>query len=101
MNRAKVSKFLSWLPVTLICSSGFIVQVGHVTQRHFEYQTRTIVELIIPNGIIMPSVGACFRINDVMKFDTVRQVYNRTGLRQWSTGIYWNGFCRDTADFTV
>ena len=101
MNGAKVSKFLSWFLVCLICFPGFIIQVGHVTERHFEYQTRTVVELTIPNDIMMPFVSACFRINDVMKFDTVRQIYNRTGIKHWSTGIYWNGFYHDTADFTV
>lgn len=88
--------------VATICLSGFTVQVGNVTSRYFGYKTRTIVEMKVPDEISMPSLSVCFRINDIMVFDNVKQKYNREGLKHFKEGGFdWQRFYRDTRDFRV
>ena len=94
-------RYLSSFIIALICTSGFMIQVGHVTSRHFEYQTRTIVSLVIPNEVEIPSVSVCVRVNEMLNLDQVRTVFNRSGLKYWYDGIWWDAYYRDTSDWTM
>lgn len=101
MEKSTTIHYLVWISVVLACVLGFMVQVVNISKRHLEYQTRTLVELDSSDEIQQPSTSSCVRINDILQYDKVSSVYNRSGLRHWKIGTKWDHFYRDTSDWSL
>lgn len=59
----KAYKLILWLIVVILCAIGYILQVNHISRRYFNYNTRTIVNMIIPTRLShFPSVSTCWSV---------------------------------------
>ena len=67
MEREKVIKFVIGSIVVIFCAAGFCTQVSYVTSRFMEYNTRTIVNMIIQTNLTrLPSISTCWSLDDVV-----------------------------------
>ena len=59
----KAYKLILWLIVVMLCAIGYILQVNHISRRYFDYNTRTIVNMIIPTKLSQfPSMSTCWSV---------------------------------------
>lgn len=96
-----MDKFLLIFLLSVAKALGFFYQVGVISNRYLKYQTRTFINLITPSLFSIPSVSTCFRINDVLKYNEVREICHLSGIRHFSGKIMWDDYYRDTYNFTV
>ena len=110
--KKKSSKLCLWLFIASLCSCGFIIQVEHVSNRYFDYKTRTIVELILPIELTFPSISTCWGVNDLLNLTMVNfALANRSSytsnrsqgiIKRWnSTGFDWDEFYSLIDDFSM
>lgn len=71
-------KRIFWIFSTVICSFGLIKQIQHVSQRYFQYRTRTIVNMIVKEETRFPSTSICFHHHDIMNRS---QIFSKYGMK--------------------
>lgn len=68
MKADSILKFILCPLVVTICTVGFIIQIDHVSSRYMEYNTRTVVNMIITTSLSsLPSISACWSLVDFVK----------------------------------
>lgn len=101
--KKKLFKLCLWLFIASLCSYGFIIQVKHISNRYFDYKTRTVVQMILPIELIFPSISTCWGVNDLLNLTMVNSaIPNRSSHTfNQSKGIIkrWNSIDFDWDEF--
>lgn len=50
-----------------ICSIGLLIQLEQISERYFKFQTRSDIQLSIPDSITVPATSTCWYLKDIMK----------------------------------
>lgn len=89
--------------VIVLCCIGVIVQIGFVSQRHFQYRTRTVVGMVITTEIKFPEMSVCFKTMDVLNFTAISAVYPSLNLIRWNDvkNFRWDDYFNYSSQFTV
>ena len=75
--------------VTVVCAVGLLFQVNEVSVHYFAYETQSRVSAAPHYSLKLPSLSACFRINDVVDLNRIKEefkinVFDSNGKRNWT-----------------
>lgn len=86
--KTKVFRNTMKILAVVLCLIGLIEQVQHVSQRYFEYRTRTIIKFSVQTYAHYPSVSICFRYHDILNRTRVKENYKHLILKKWNEDGY-------------
>lgn len=94
-------KLISSVAIITICSIGLMYQIESVSERYFEFRTKTLINMVLQSKVGYPSVSICFRFNDMLDREKIKK-YKNIKLKHWSEPGYDNDkFFSNTMNLTV
>lgn len=95
-------KHLTGIIIVILCSIGLFEQVLHVSNRYFEYKTKTLININVKGESEFPILSICFRYHDVMNRTRVKGKYRNLTLLKFNEQRYDSQiFFEQTKHFTI
>lgn len=69
LNKLKLVHF----PIIIFASIGLIIQVIYISERYFQFQTRTTISVKNPQDITIPSLSSCWDMKDILNVTAVNE----------------------------
>ena len=101
MNRNLIKR-IPGIVVIILCSFGVLEQISNVSQRYFQFRTKTIVEMTIIQLAKYPSVSICFRYHDLLDREEFNNKYQSIKIKKWNDpGFDYQEFYEQTKNVTI
>lgn len=102
LKNSKLTSIIFRIIAITICTLRLLEQVQHVSQRYFEYRTRTIISVMIPAEDEYPSISLCFRYHDMLDRHKITIKYPHLKLKRYRDPKFDSQkFFEATANFTI